>query len=167
MRLKSIAAALAAVVFAGAAGAQSIAGDLGTSGVGLEVGFGINPYLGVRGTYGAGSYSYSYTESDIRYDAKAKPNIGMAILDVHPFGGVFRLSGGMAYNDTRIEGTADSVNGTFVINGVTYNTAQVGTVDRRTGISAFKSPAGSGPFRSISLRAGWQATGRPPAQMPD
>lgn len=129
MRLKSIAAALAAVVFAGAAGAQSIAGDLGTSGVGLEVGFGINPYLGVRGTYGAGSYSYSYTESDIRYDAKAKPNIGMAILDVHPFGGVFRLSGGMAYNDTRIEGTADSVNGTFVINGVTYNTAQVGTVE--------------------------------------
>lgn len=129
MRLKIIAAALAALVFSGAAGAVSIAGDLGTSGVGAELGFGINPYLGIRGSYGAGSFSYAYTESDIRYDAKAKPNIGMAILDVHPFGGVFRLSAGIAYNDTRIEGTADSVNGTFVINGVTYTTSQVGKVE--------------------------------------
>jgi hypothetical protein len=150
MRLLFLAAAVAALANTGAAAAPSLAADFGTSGVGAQAGFPINDHVAVRGSYGAGTYSYTYTESDIRYDAKAKPNVGMLMLDLHPFRGVFRVSGGLAYNNTRIEGTANTINGTIVINGQTYTTSEVGSV---RGEIRFRK---SVPY----LGLGWGYTGR-------
>jgi hypothetical protein len=109
--------------------AQPIALQVGTTGLGLEAGAGFTDHFGVRASLGAGSVPYTITESGIRYEARAKPRIGMLNLDLHPFGGVFRLSAGLAYNGTRIEGTADTRSGTVVLNNVTYNTSEVGTVE--------------------------------------
>jgi hypothetical protein len=114
---------------AGAASAQSAALQIGTTGLGVEAGFGLTEYLATRVSYGAGSYPYSIIESGIRYDTKAKASVGLLTLDLHPFRGVFRLSAGLGYNNTRIEGTADTEAGTIVINGVTYSTSQFGTVE--------------------------------------
>jgi hypothetical protein len=128
MRLFPI-AAFAVLTLATAASAQSLAPDTGTTGVGAQLGWGVNEYLGVRGTVGAGSVPYSYTESGIRYDARAKPNVGLLMLDLHPFAGGFRISAGYGYNNTKIVGNAEPENGSIVINGVSYSAADVGTVE--------------------------------------
>lgn len=113
---------------AGGAHAQSVAARFGTTGFGAELGLGFNEFVAVRGSYGAGSFNYDVTESDIRYTTKVKPSVGILTLDVHPFGGWFRLSGGLGLNNTHADGTADSTTGTLTINGTTYTTSEVGTV---------------------------------------
>ncbi len=138
---------LAAAASAGTASAQSVAARVGTTGFGAEAAFGLNEYLGVRGSYGVGSYNYEVTESDIKYKAKVKPNVGLATLDVHPFGGWFRLSAGLGLNGTKADGSADTASGTLTINGNTYNTSEVGSV---TGKITFKKAA---PY----LGLGWGA----------
>jgi hypothetical protein len=114
---------------AGEAAAQSLAVRGGSSGFGAELGVGINTYLGVRASYGAGSYGYDTTEDGIRYDATLKPSIGTLTLDLHPFGGSFRLSAGLGLNRTRIDARAVPVGGTLTINDRVYNAADVGSVD--------------------------------------
>ncbi len=121
--------AVVALVCSTWASAQPVAFQAGTTGLGIEVGAGLSDHIGIRASYGAGSVPYSITRSGIRYDSRAKPRVGLLNLDVHPFGGVFRLSAGLAYNGTRIEGTADTSSGTIVLNNVTYNTSEIGTVE--------------------------------------
>jgi len=111
--------------------AQSAAARFGTTGFGAEVGLGFNEFVGVRGSYGAGSFNYNVTESDIRYTTQVKPSVGLVTVDVHPFGGWFRLSGGLGLNNTHADGTADTTSGTLTINGTVYNTSEVGTVQGR------------------------------------
>lgn len=133
------------------ASAQPIALQVGTTGLGAEIGTGINDYVALRASFGAGSVPYSITESGVRYDAKARPRVGLLNLDLHPFGGVFRLSAGIAYNGTRIEGAADTTSGTLVLNGVTYNTSDLGSV---TGEVHFRKVA---PY--VGLGWGYAARG--------
>jgi hypothetical protein len=118
----------AAALGAGSTHAQSVGARIGTTGFGIEAGYGFNELLGVRGSYGAGSFDYGFTESDIRYESKVKPRIGLLTLDVHPFAGFFRLSAGLGFNNTRADGTAEPTSGTIIINGTVYNASDVGTV---------------------------------------
>jgi hypothetical protein len=136
---------------AGNANAQAAAARIGTTGLGAELGAGFNEFLAVRGSYGAGSYSHSFTESDIRYKAKVKPRVGLLTLDVHPFAGHFRLSAGLGFNATRADGTADATSGTITINDTVYNTADVGTVQGRVTFDR------TSPY----LGLGWGAAARP------
>lgn len=138
---------VAAASGAGAACAQSVAARVGTTGLGAEAAFGLTEHLGVRGSYGVGSYNYEVTESDIKYKAKVKPNVGLVTLDVHPFAGWFRLSAGLGLNGTKADGSADTTSGTLTINGTTYNTSEIGSV---TGKITFKKAA---PY----LGLGWGA----------
>jgi hypothetical protein len=142
--------AVVLVLCSAMAAAQPIALQAGTTGFGAEIGAGVNDYVAARLSFGAGSVPYSITESGIRYDARAKPRVVLLNLDVHPFGGVFRLSAGVAYNGTRIEGAADTASGTILINNATYNTADVGTVK------------GEVHFRKLApyLGLGWGASAR-------
>jgi hypothetical protein len=146
----------------GSANAQSAAARIGTTGFGAELGAGLNEFLAVRGSYGAGTYNYSFTESDIRYKAKVKPSVGLLTLDVHPFAGYFRLSAGLGLNNTRADGTADSTSGTITINGTVYNTSEVGTVQGRVtfdrtspylglGWGAAPKPGGTGLYFTSDL----------------
>jgi hypothetical protein len=127
MRLNLIAAAFA-LLCTTAAHAQPVALNLGTTGIGAEIGHGFNEWLGMRGSYGMYNYGYDYTESDVRYKGKLKIGVGLLTADVHPFAGVFRLSAGLGYNNTRIDADADTTTGTIEIGNNTYQTSEVGTV---------------------------------------
>ncbi|HXF44711.1 MAG TPA: hypothetical protein VNK91_01175 [Burkholderiaceae bacterium] len=152
MRLLALAALSSlAVLGASSAPAQSLSARGGTTGFGAELGAGLTPFLGVRGSYAAGSYDYDTTKSDIRYDAKLKPSVGLLTLDVHPFAGSFRLSAGLGLNNTKVDGRADTTSGTITINGQTYNTSDVGTVE---GSVRFERTA---PYIGI----GWGAAAAP------
>jgi hypothetical protein len=151
-------ALLAAIFCAGGAHAQSVGARIGTTGLGAEVGFGFNDLLAVRGSYGAGSFDYSFTESDIRYKAKVKPSVGLLTLDVHPFAGFFRLSAGLGFNNTRADGTAEPVSGTITINGTVYNSSEVGTVQGRVTFDKTVPYLGIGWGASAKPATGWYFT---------
>ena len=91
----------------GAARAEvAIAGKAGTLGAGAELTLGLARQWNVR--LGLNGYSYSDRReaSDIEYAGEAKLRTGTAWLDWHPGGGGFRLTGGLVYNDTTVEGSS-------------------------------------------------------------
>jgi len=165
MKLVALKILFAATALAGGglANAQSVAVRIGTTGAGLEVGSAISSHLGLRVNLLGGSISHDLTESGIRYDGKFKLSNGSLLLDLHPFAGSFRISGGIAYNNNRIDATATPESGVIEIYGVQYPSGQVGTLDaavrfERTapyvGLGWGARPSGSsGLFFSIDLGA--------------
>jgi hypothetical protein len=126
--------AAAALFFLAAAPGRAqvaIAGKAGSLGLGLELTLGISPQLNAR----LGANGFNYTDSHrevsgIEYDATAKLRTATALLDWHPGGYGFRLTGGLVYNGTRIEGTSlPPASGFYDIGGVPVPVALVGTLN--------------------------------------
>jgi hypothetical protein len=135
MKSQWISMAAAAVLFLLAASpgrAQvAIAGKAGSLGLGLELTVGVSPQVNAR----LGANGFNYTDnhrevSGIEYDATARLRTATALLDWHPGGYGFRLTGGLVYNDTRIEGTSlPPASGLYDIGGVPVPVALVGTLN--------------------------------------
>lgn len=131
MRLISffLAAVCGAFALAGVASAQwagAIRG--GSTGFGADLGYSINPQIGLRGAWHGGSVSRGVTESGVRYDGTWDFGTGLALVDFHPGRGGFRLSAGAGYNNNTLDLTARGTSGTIEINGRIYNISDVGTV---------------------------------------
>ena len=108
----------------------AIAGKAGTLGVGAELTVGLSRQVNAR--LGANAYSYSDRReaSGIEYDGEAKLRTGTALLDWHPGGRGFRLTGGVVYNDTTVEGSSiPPASGIYNIGGVPVPASLVGTLD--------------------------------------
>jgi hypothetical protein len=126
-------AALACVlcfVSAAARAEVALAAKAGTLGAGVELTLGLARQLNAR--LGLNGYSYSDRReaSGIEYDGEAKLRTGTAWLDWHPGGGGFRLTGGLVYNDTAIEGSSlPPASGAYDIGGVPVPVSLVGTLD--------------------------------------
>lgn len=122
------AAALVATAWGSAQAASVDAGlTAGTLGVGPQVGFVLVPNTyDLRLNLGLLRYNKSTTSDGVLYDGKLKlQNLGL-LADWHPFGGMFRLTGGLFYNDNRFDLDAKLQPGTtYTSNGVSY-TAQPG-----------------------------------------
>lgn len=84
---------------------------------------------GLRGEYAGGtSLSTSGTSEGIEYDAKFKSSRAGVFADWFPFGGGFRLVGGLTSNDTRLDvsarGTTATIDGNTVsLAGKYFNVA--------------------------------------------
>ncbi len=113
------------------AAAQTIAVKGGTAGLGAELAWPLAERFAGRLWINGGSLTRDLTESGIRYDARLKFGTAFALADLHPSAGRFRISGGMGYNDNRFDFTGRGDGSTIVINGVPYNSADVGTLDGR------------------------------------
>ena len=92
-------------------------------------------YLGIR----VGGYYFSTTRDatidGIAYDLSPRLRSGTAIVDLHPFGGSFHLSGGVLYNSNR--GAVDArLTGPITIGTTTYQPAEVGSL---TGVVTYSS----------------------------
>ena len=69
----------------------------GTTGIGLELIFGVNPYLNLRSGFNYGSFTWSEKFDDVDYDMDITMTSIPLLLDVHPFGGHFRITGGLFF----------------------------------------------------------------------
>lgn len=108
----------------------------GTLGIGPELGFRFSENVGVRGNLTFLSISRDIESDDINYDANLRLASGGAMLDLFPFGGGFRLSGGLRVNGNRVRGTAQPNAGSnFEIDDVVYTAQQIGTLTARTKIN--------------------------------
>jgi hypothetical protein len=142
MRISSLAAASAvAMLLCAPASASETSGFSagvtgGTLGIGPEVGYRFSDMFGVRANATFLNISRGFESDDIEYRGKVKLGSGGVMLDVYPFGGGFRVSGG-----ARINGNKGRVRATptapVEINGTTYTPAQIGTLTGRAEVKDF------------------------------
>lgn len=143
-------------------GVEVHGGTLG-GGAGLDIGLSDN--VGARVGFNRFSTGEDWTEGDLDYDADLELDSVHALLDWHPFGGVFRITGGLLANDNRIEGGANVEAGDQVGDGTAFNDGRIGaeiSFDDSApylGIGWSSRPANRG--LSFSLDLGVMAQGSP------
>jgi hypothetical protein len=135
-------------------GVISAALSAGSLGIGPEVGFRFSDHIGVRGSATFLGVSSDFDSDDITYRGKLKLKSFGAMVDVHPFGGAFRVSAGARINRNRVNvsatPTADN-GGTVTVGDEEFTATQVGTLTGRATVKKF-SPA---------LTLGWAGKNRP------
>ena len=153
MKIK-IMALVAAGLFPVMANASNFAayGSAGTNGFGLGAGTAINNNFGAR--LGFNTFKISTTQQDANgnYGIDLKLMNVSGLADYYPWAGKFRATAGAVYNGNKATITAQPTGGgSYVFNGVTYTSAQVGSF------------AGEMTFNSVApyLGIGW---GNPAAQ---
>lgn len=113
MKYGSSVLAFALALAAGSAQAARLGVRAGTTGLGLDYGFGVAPTLGGRIGVSGMQFNTHVDTSDVRYDAKAKlANVNL-FLDWSPLG-PFRITGGFIPNNNKVDLTGNpSSGGTF------------------------------------------------------
>lgn len=102
----------------------------GTLGIGPEVGLRINDHFGVRANAGWLAVSGDVEPDDVSYNGRLNLESYGVMLDLHPFGGSFRVSAGARINKNR--GRVDATPSDDVtIGDEDFTPAQVGTLRGR------------------------------------
>lgn len=81
---------------------------IGTTGIGLDLTFGITRFVNLRGGFNYGSFTWSTGLGDVDYDMDIDLISVPLLLDIHPFANHFRISGGLYFqpgSKATIEGT--------------------------------------------------------------
>ncbi|MCB2188508.1 MAG: hypothetical protein KQJ78_18965 [Deltaproteobacteria bacterium] len=111
-RLRALGAALLVMLSLGSgapAAAQDVAvsGQVGTLGPEIELGGKFNDYLGAR-LQGSGLlWGYDVSVDNIDYDFDMKLLALGGLLDLHPFAGGFRFTGGVLFNINKLDSDVD------------------------------------------------------------
>lgn len=100
--------------------------QVGTTGYGADVGYQISERFGARVGYSTLDYSRSMHNTDVKYDAKLKISSFRALAD-YEIGSGFRVSGGLMFNDNKININGRPNGNTYTINGNTYQANDVGS----------------------------------------
>jgi hypothetical protein len=129
MKKHKAALVAAALVVTGAAQAADtgVGARFGTTGFGLDFGYGLTDSLTGRIGYSGFSYSRDFSETDITYDGSVKLSNFSALLDWR-FAGQWRVTGGLVSAKNTADVVGQPTGGTFTINDVTYNASQIGTL---------------------------------------
>lgn len=128
MRSACLAAFLATLLAMDGASAAGVGVRAGTTGIGGDVGFELVPTLAARVGYSWLNFNTSVDSTDTSYDAKSKLSNGNLFLDWAPLGPLFRVTGGIIFNDNKVDVTAQATNGTFTLGGTTYSAVDVGSL---------------------------------------
>lgn len=110
---------LAATPMSYAAG-LGLSAKVGTLGAGGDLTLGLNDYFSIRGQINGMTYEYNRAFDEVSVDADIQLLTYGAMLDMHIFGGGFRISAGALKNDNKITLVADPTE-PLEIDGVEYN----------------------------------------------
>src|SRR5580765_7077583 len=77
----------------------------GTTGIGGDLAFNVAPTIDARVGYSALKWGHDLDTSNVSYKGDAKLSNLNALLDFHPLGPIFRLTGGIILNNNRYEAT--------------------------------------------------------------
>ncbi|WP_319548790.1 hypothetical protein [Desulfogranum marinum] len=87
---------------AGEQGNIGVGVKAGTLGIGAEVDLGLNEILHLRGGANYLQFSFDSTVSNIDYEMEPEFKNASLLLDVYPFSGSFRITGGVFINNNEI-----------------------------------------------------------------
>jgi hypothetical protein len=99
----------------------------GTLGVGGEISYRPNRYLGLRAGGNYFTVTRNATIEGIAYQVQPKLQNGTALVDLHPLGGSFHLSGGVVWNSNQ-GAVAAELTGPVTIGPTTYQPGEVGAL---------------------------------------
>jgi hypothetical protein len=126
-----VVAAVAMALPASAAWAQTapfgVGPTIGTLGAGLEGSLRVGPFLGVRLDGSVLSFDANRTISGVPYKFDAKLRSGGPTLDFYPFGGGFRLSGGVRIDGNKADVTSTPTSSIQIGSNI-YTPAELGTL---------------------------------------
>ncbi len=111
----------------------------GTLGVGGELSLRPNKYLGLRFGGNYLTFTRSATVEGIAYDLTPKLQSGSGIIDLHPFGSAFHLSGGMLWNSNQ-GSVAARLTGPITIGPQTYQPSDVGSLRGKLSYDSHYAP---------------------------
>ncbi|MFD1913021.1 hypothetical protein [Halodurantibacterium flavum] len=154
---RSAAFSVASVVASGAAVAQmpgdvTLGGGVSTLGATLEVSSRLTDQFGIRVPVGYGSYSRTETVDGTPLDGDLRLGGVGLLADYFPMANGFRISGGVFYNNYRMEGDA---RGTVTVQGRVYT----GEVNAEVNPRSDFSPMLVIGYDSNPYNAGWGFSG--------
>ena len=101
---------------AGASYAAGIGVRAGTTGIGADIAWDLAPTLSARLGYSALKWNRDVDTDAVEYDGKLKLSNVNTFIDFHPLGPIFRITGGIVFNDNKYDVRAErfggSLNGT-------------------------------------------------------
>jgi hypothetical protein len=103
--MKRVLGFVAAIAACSAAHAAGIGIRAGTTGIGADVATNVAPTIDARVGYSALSWGHDIDTSGAHYKGDLKLSNLNALLDFHPLGPVFRLTGGFIFNDNKYQAT--------------------------------------------------------------
>ena len=125
-----LAALIALASFSANAADFSLGGRLGLSGAGVEATAKFSRHLGLRAHLTGLKYSLDLEYDDVDYEVDTNLSIGSLLLDVHPAGGLFRITfGGAAYNGQFGIAATPSPAYLYQIGNGSYTSTQIGTLN--------------------------------------
>ena len=142
--IKAFLAVAAALGAASGAQAAGVGARAGTTGLGADVGFSLVPTLSARLGYSGLSYSRTVDVTDVEYDGRLRLSNLNLLLDFSPLPGTFRITGGLIFNDNKVDVTGRPTGGTFTLNGNVYPAAAIGSLS-----GTVKSGNSAAPYLGI------------------
>lgn len=137
---------LSALALSPSAGAQtsvSVAAKASTLGAGGELAVRLASLVAVRGGAQFFSFSRSSGIEGIDYDIRPRLRNGTILLDLHPFSGGLRITGGAVINRNRLDIVAVPT-GPITIGNQTFQPDEIGRLDGRIRVRKFSPYAGIG-----------------------
>jgi hypothetical protein len=154
---KVLAVSILTALGAAPAFAQGVAlgPKVGTTGIGADLTIGLARSLNLRVGAQGFSRSETRTEEQIEYDADLKLVSGEILLDLHPRGRGFRISGGVIVNGNAVTAVS-SENAVYTINGVPYPVGVVGRLRGRIDTNDFAPYLGIGWGNAVAPGSRWR-----------
>ena len=119
----------------------AISPDVSTLGIGGMVTKSLTPNLNARLGINGFSIGADVEETDVTYDADLKLFNVSTLVDFYPFkGGGFHLTGGLVFQDNKIEGRGEITNGEITIGDETFTSNELGSVDAEVSFSNSVAP---------------------------
>lgn len=130
----------------------SVSAVVSTLGLGAEFTGRANPIVGLRGGYFLFGLNRDDVVQGIDYRLKPRLRNGTVMLDLHPGGRAFRLSGGLLFNSSHVDATG-VLDGPVTIGDSVYQPADVGQL---TGLAKYKKT--TMPYVGIGVASDAQFT---------
>ena len=124
-------------------GGVSLGVNVGTLGIGGDLTIGLAPKANIRIKANGFKYKYDTTQDDISYKFDLGLLSAMSVIDLHPTGGGFRLSGGLMLNKNKIDADAQPST-TYTIGNTSYAPNEVGTMTGKLDFKTIAPYAGLG-----------------------
>lgn len=135
-----------------------VTGKIGTLGYGAELNFGSSDSFSARIGLNAFNYKYNANSSSVNYDFKLQLQTVSALADWYPFEGGLRTSVGLLYNNNKATLNAVPGAGGYTINGVTYTSAAVSSLQGTMSFNKVAPYLGIGWGNPVAKGKGWGMT---------
>ena len=137
----------------------AVVGKIGSLGLGAELDLGLTDSLGARIGLNSFNYKYNANSGTVNYDFKLQLQTVSALVDWYPFDdSSFRTSIGVMYNNNKVNLDGQPTGGTYTINGNTYSSTDVGSLQGTMSFNKVAPYIGIGWGKPSPTGRGWGMT---------